>query len=61
MAEVMAATPYQRIGGEAGIRRLVKIFYDLVERAEVVDGCLTVRSGSQVFALGPRGAGVEAA
>ena len=32
MAEVMAATPYQRIGGEAGIWRLVKIFYDLVER-----------------------------
>ena len=31
MAEVMATTPYQRIGGEAGIRRLVKMFYDLVE------------------------------
>ena len=24
-------TPYDRIGGEAGVRRLVKVFYDLVE------------------------------
>ena len=35
MAEVMATTPYQRIGGEAGVRRLVKIFYDL-DRKSVV-------------------------
>ena len=24
-------TPYERIGGEEGVRRLVKVFYDLVE------------------------------
>ncbi|WP_373504918.1 group II truncated hemoglobin [Aestuariivirga sp.] len=24
-------TPYERIGGEAGVRNLVKVFYDLVE------------------------------
>ena len=34
------------------------VFYDLVERAEVEDGRLVVRSGGDVFALGPVGAGV---
>jgi hemoglobin len=27
-----AASPYQKIGGEAGVRNLVKAFYDLVEK-----------------------------
>lgn len=35
------------------------VFYELVERAEVVDGRLAVRSGDGVFALGPEGAGLE--
>ncbi|MNX93154.1 hypothetical protein D3C86_1253310 [compost metagenome] len=35
------------------------VFYDLVERAEGVDGRLAVRSGDAVFALGPDGAGLE--
>ena len=46
-----------RRGLEARIAR--SLFYDLVEMAEVVDDRLTVRSGGQVFALGPAGAGVE--
>ena len=35
------------------------VFYELVEMAGVEDGRLTVRSGGEVFALGPVGAGVE--
>lgn len=35
------------------------VFYELVERAEVIDGRLAVRSGDAVFALGPEGAGLE--
>ena len=35
------------------------LFYELVERAEPVDGRLSVRSGEAVFALGPVGAGLE--
>lgn len=31
MADSPRKTPYQMIGGEAGIERLVKVFYDLVE------------------------------
>lgn len=34
------------------------VFYELVERAEVEDGRLVVRSGGETFALGPVGAGV---
>ncbi|RZJ03431.1 MAG: DUF1285 domain-containing protein [Brevundimonas sp.] len=34
------------------------VFYELVETAGVEDERLTVRSGGQAFALGPRGAGV---
>ncbi len=45
-----------RRGLEARIARTV--FYDLVERAEVVDDRLTVASGGARFALGPVGAGV---
>ncbi len=35
------------------------VFYELVERAAVEGGRLTVRSNGAAFALGPRGAGVE--
>ena len=39
--------------------RIVRpVFYELVELASVEDERLTVRSGGEVFALGPRGAGV---
>lgn len=31
MATTPFLTPYERIGGEAGVRQLVKTFYDLVE------------------------------
>jgi hemoglobin len=31
MAQAPFATPYDRIGGAAGVRRLVETFYDLVE------------------------------
>lgn len=34
------------------------VFYDLVERAVEQDGRLAVRSGGQVFPLGPEGAGL---
>lgn len=46
-----------RGGLEARIARTV--FYELVERAEVVDGRLSVRSGGVAFPLGPAGLGVE--
>lgn len=31
MAESPVQTPYEKLGGEAGVRRLVKTFYDIVE------------------------------
>lgn len=31
MANTPYQTPYDRIGGEAGVRELVRVFYDLVE------------------------------
>lgn len=31
MAELMRKSPYQLIGGEAGVEQLVKTFYDIVE------------------------------
>lgn len=34
------------------------VFYELVERAEEIDGSLAVRSGGKAFALGPQGAGL---
>ena len=46
-----------RGGLEARISR--PVFYELVERAEEVDGRLIVRSGGAVFPLGPLGLGVE--
>ncbi len=32
----MQETPYQRIGGEEGVRRLVDRFYDLMEGKEII-------------------------
>lgn len=32
----MQETPYQRIGGEEGVRRLVDRFYDLMEDREII-------------------------
>lgn len=34
------------------------VFYDLVERAQEVDGALCIKSGGKLFALGPQGAGL---
>jgi hemoglobin len=31
MSEAATATPYERIGGEAGVRRLVRRFYELMD------------------------------
>jgi hemoglobin len=31
MTDLNRASPYQRIGGEAGVHRLVNLFYDIVE------------------------------
>ena len=46
-----------RRGLEARISR--PVFYELVERAEEVEGRLTVRSGGAAFPLGPLGLGIE--
>jgi hemoglobin len=35
MSEQIEPTPYERLGGEAAVRRLVNRFYDLMEDAEV--------------------------
>lgn len=45
-----------RRGLEARISR--PVFYELVERAEEIDGRLTIRSGGAAFPLGPFGMGV---
>jgi hypothetical protein len=53
--------PAPRVHVRAGLEaRIVRsVFYDLVERAEVRDGQLMVRSDGVWFPLGPPGAGVE--
>ena len=45
--------------GDLWARIARPVFYELVEMAEVADDQLGVRSGGQIFALGPKGAGVE--
>jgi hemoglobin len=35
MTDLNRASPYQRIGGEAGVHRLVNLFYDIVENDPV--------------------------
>lgn len=51
-------SPRIHVRGDLWARIERAIFYDLVERAEVIDDTLSLRSGGQVFALGPKGAGV---
>ncbi|WP_461343678.1 DUF1285 domain-containing protein [Brevundimonas sp. GN22] len=62
VVETDAATgepsPRVHIRGDLWARIVRSVFYDLVERAEEIDGALAVRSGNSVFALGPKGAGL---
>lgn len=51
-------SPRVHVRGDLWARIVRSVFYDLVERAEEIDGALSVRSGDVVFALGPKGAGV---
>ena len=51
--------PAVRVRADLWARIARPVFYDLVERAEVEDGRLTVRSKGAAFALGPVGAGIE--
>lgn len=51
--------PRLHVRGDLWARVQRPVFYELVERAQVVDDTLTVRSGGVDFALGPRGAGLE--
>jgi uncharacterized protein len=51
--------PRIRVRGDLWARIARPVFYELVEMAEVEDDRLGVRSGGQIFALGPKGAGVE--
>lgn len=47
--------PRVHVRGELWARIVRAVFYDLADRAEVIDGRLSVRSGGQVFPLGPKG------
>ncbi|WP_297802812.1 DUF1285 domain-containing protein [uncultured Brevundimonas sp.] len=51
-------SPRVLVRGDLWARVVRAVFYDLVERAEEIDGALAVRSGDDVFALGPKGAGL---
>ena len=51
--------PRIHVRGDLEARIARTVFYELVERAQVRDGRLSVSSGGVDFALGPRGAGVE--
>lgn len=50
--------PRIHVRGDLWARIGRSVFYELVERAEEIDGALAVRSGGKVFALGPQGAGL---
>ena len=50
--------PRVHVRGDLWARIVRPVFYELVERAEEVDGTLSVRSDGAVFALGPKGAGL---
>lgn len=52
-------SPRVRVRADLWARIARPVFYELVERAEVRDGRLVVRSGDAAFPLGPAGAGVE--
>ena len=51
-------SPRVLVRGDLWARVVRAVFYDLVEQAEEIDGALAVRSGDDVFALGPKGAGL---
>ncbi|QLQ12170.1 MAG: DUF1285 domain-containing protein [Brevundimonas sp.] len=51
--------PRLHVRGDLWARVVRSVFYELVERAAVVDETLTVASGGVMFALGPRGVGLE--
>lgn len=57
-AETGEPAPRIHVRGDLWARIVRPVFYDLVERAEEIDGTLSVRSGTSVFPLGPRGAGL---
>lgn len=50
--------PRVHVRGDLWARIARPVFYELVERAETIDGRLAVRSGGAVFPLGPEGAGL---
>ena len=51
-------SPRVLVRGDLWARVVRAVFYDLVEQAEEIDGALAVRSGDDVFALGPKGVGL---
>lgn len=53
-------SPRLHVRGELWARVVRPVFYELVERAGIVDDTLTVMSGGVAFALGPRGVGIDA-
>lgn len=57
-AETGEPSPRVHVRGELWARISRPVFYELVERAEAIDGALAVRSGDVLFALGPQGDGV---
>lgn len=50
--------PRVHVRGDLWARIVRPVFYELVERAQEIDGALAVRSGQSVFALGPKGSGL---
>lgn len=59
--DAVTAEPAPRLHVRGGLEARIarSVFYELVERATVVDGRLTVHSGGVDFPLGPSGFGVE--
>lgn len=57
-AETGEPAPSIHVRGDLWARIGRSVFYELVERAEEIDGALAVKSGAKVFALGPQGAGL---
>lgn len=57
-AETGEPAPRIHVRGDLWARIGRSVFYELVERAEEIDGALAVKSGAKVFALGPQGAGL---
>jgi len=57
-AETGEPAPRVHVRGDLWARIVRPVFYELVERAQEIDGTLAVRSGESVFALGPKGSGL---